>query len=75
MKKQITQKTILDTAFSSDAKDFAKFLDTNKIAWDILDSDNMLDYNEGFFNIEVWKGKFMATILFQDGELVTLEKQ
>lgn len=75
MKTQISQKTIIDTAFALDAKDFAKFLDTNKISWDIVDSDNMLDYNEGFFNIEVWKGKFMATILFQDGELVTLEKQ
>ena len=75
MKKTINQKVIIDSAFALNAKDFAKFLDTNKISWDILDSDNMLDYNEGFFNIEVWKGKFMATILFQDGELVTLEKQ
>jgi len=50
MKKKIALTEIIDTAKTLDANKFAKFLDENKIEWDMLDC-NIMDYNDGDFNI------------------------
>jgi hypothetical protein len=50
MKNKFELTEIIETAKTLDANQFAKFLDENKIEWDILDCD-IMDYNDGDFNI------------------------
>jgi len=53
MKKRITESIIRNTAATLNAMEFVEFLDVNKIKYDILDADNILDYNDGMLNVEV----------------------
>ena len=48
----MTKEQILAKAETSDAKQFAKFLDDNKINWTMLDV-NIMNYNEDYFNISL----------------------
>jgi hypothetical protein len=50
MKNKMVLTEIIETAKTLDANQFAKFLDENKIEWDMLDC-NIMDYNDGDFNI------------------------
>lgn len=50
MKNKITLTEIIETAKTLDANKFAKYLDENKIEWEMLDC-NIMDYNDGDFNI------------------------
>lgn len=50
MKKKIALTEILETAKTLDANQFAKYLDENKIEWEMLDC-NIMDYNDGEFLI------------------------
>jgi hypothetical protein len=50
MKQKLLLIEIIEKAKTLDANQFAKFLDENKIEWDMLDC-NIMDYNDGDFNI------------------------
>jgi hypothetical protein len=62
----MTLQKIIKQAEVLDAAAFAKFLDSNKIAYTILDC-NIMDYNEDYFNITLDDYED-ANILFSDGE-------
>lgn len=68
MNKKVTQKIIRENAVTLNAVQFIEFLDTFKVRYDILDADNLLDYNEGFLNVEVDNLPEGESILFIDGE-------
>jgi hypothetical protein len=67
MKEKLLLIEIIEKAKTSDANQFAEFLDMNKIEWEMLDC-NIMDYNDEFFNIslpdyddtliEYYNGKF-----------------
>jgi hypothetical protein len=67
MKNKFELTEIIEKAKTLDANQFAEFLDTNKIEWEMLDC-NIMDYNDEFFNIsltdydyepiEYYNGKF-----------------
>jgi hypothetical protein len=67
MKQKLLLIEIIEKAKTSDANQFAEFLDMNKIEWEMLDC-NIMDYNDEFFNIslidyddtliEYYNGKF-----------------
>jgi hypothetical protein len=46
-------KSLVEIATSLNAKGFADFLDHEKIFYEILDCDNVFDYNDSYFNILV----------------------
>lgn len=60
-----TLTNILNAAKSLNAKNFASFLDNNKIAFTILDC-NIMDYNDDYFNIII--DEFDENILFFNGK-------
>jgi hypothetical protein len=69
MKKKVTEKIIRESASTMNAVEFIDFLDTFKVRYDLLDTDNILDYNEGFVNIEVDLLPEGEALLFIDGEI------
>jgi len=50
MKNKLELTEIIEKAKKLDANQFAEFLDTNKIEWEMLDC-NIMDYNDEYFNI------------------------
>jgi len=64
----MTKKQILDAAKELKASDFIEMLDRKKIFFDVLDQDNIMDPNDGFFNIEVDGMPEGESLLFTDGE-------
>jgi hypothetical protein len=50
MKEKLLLIEIIEKAKKLDANQFAEFLDTNKIEWEMLDC-NIMDYNDEYFNI------------------------
>lgn len=46
-------ESIVEIASSLNAVEFTKFLDTEEIFYELLDCDNIMDYNDGFYNIVV----------------------
>lgn len=60
-----TLENIRNAAKSLNAKNFASFLDNNKIEYTILDC-NLMDYNDDYFNIII--DKYDENILFFDGK-------
>lgn len=69
MKTKITFNQIIEQAKTLTANGFDKFLNENRIDYDVLDSDNIMDVNEGFYNIRIISKNFNpTTILFCDGE-------
>ena len=61
----MTIEQVLIQASIVDAKQFAKFLDDNKINWTILDA-NAMDFNVDYFNITLDDFEY-ENILFYDG--------
>lgn len=68
MNKRVTQKIIRENAVIYNAVEFIDFLENFKVNYDILDADNLLDYNEGFLNVEVSLLPEGESLLFIDGE-------
>ena len=68
MNKRVTEKIIRESASTMNAMEFIDFLDTFKVRYDILDADNILDYNEGMLNVEVDNLPEGEALLFIDGE-------
>jgi len=66
MKNKFELTEIIETAKTLDANQFAKFLDENKIEWDMLDC-NIMDYNDGDFNITLDAYDY-ANIYFLNGQ-------
>jgi hypothetical protein len=66
MKNKFELTEIIDKAKTFDANKFAKFLDENKIEWQMLDC-NIMDYNDGDFNITL-DDYDDANIYFLDGQ-------
>lgn len=62
----MTKKLILETAEKSTAIKFVEFLRSNDISYEILDADNLMNYNEGVFNVGIHK--ISDTILFINGK-------
>ena len=67
-KSPFSDTVIKDTAVSSTAAEFVKFLDETDVPYDIEDANNILDYNEGMLNLHIWRLKHSYNILFIDGE-------
>jgi hypothetical protein len=65
MNKKVTSKIINETAIKMTAVEFIEFLDKFKFRYELLDADNILDYNEGMVNIGIGEGD---AVLFIDGE-------
>lgn len=65
MNKKVTNKIINETAIKMTAVEFIEFLDKFKFRYEVLDADNILDYNEGMVNIGIGAGN---AVLFIDGE-------
>lgn len=64
----MTKKQILDAAKELKASDFIAMLDRKKVFFDVLDQDNIMDPNDGYFNIEVNGMPEGEALLFTDGE-------
>ena len=69
MTNKITLNQILEQAKTLTANSFDKFLNENRIDYDILDSDNIMDYNEGYLNIMFSGDDCEESFLFIDGVL------
>jgi hypothetical protein len=68
MNKKVSERIIRENAVIYNASEFIDFLENFKVNFDILDADNLLDYNEGFVNIEVSLLPEGESLLFIDGE-------
>jgi|Laugresu1bdmlbsd_1035121.scaffolds.fasta_scaffold04651_2 hypothetical protein len=68
MNKKVTERIIRENAVIYNAAEFIDFLENFKVNYDIIDADNLLDYNEGFLNIEVSNLPEGESLLFIDGE-------
>lgn len=66
MKNKIALTEIIETAKTLDANNFAKYLDENKIEWEMLDC-NLMDYNDEYFNITLSDYED-ENIFYVDGE-------
>ena len=64
----MTKKQILAAAKELKASDFVYMLYRKKVFFDILDQDNIMDPNDGYFNIEVEGMPEGESLLFTDGE-------
>lgn len=65
-KKSISFNQILEESKSSTANSFQNFLNENNIDYSLLDSDNIMDPNEGNYNIHI--SDYNTAILFFNGE-------
>lgn len=63
----MTNQEILNQANELDAINFVRFLESNKISYDILDC-NLMDYNDDYFNIDVEGFESGDALLFFDGK-------
>lgn len=66
MKNEISLSQITEFAKTHDAKQFAKFLDENKLGWTMQDC-NIMNYNDGDFYITLddYDDEY---VLFLEGE-------
>ena len=63
-------KNIVEKAKALGAVEFINWLEQSDLGYDIHDADNMLDYNQGNFNIYVFKAE--TQLWFYDGVLVNV---
>lgn len=63
----MTNQEILNQANKLNANEFVEFLEANKIDYSILDC-NLMDYNDGFFNVDVDGFYEGDSLLFCDGK-------
>jgi len=64
----MTKKQIITAAASSNASKFIEMLDRKKVSFYVLDQDNIMDPNDGIFNIAVEGLSAGEALLFDDGE-------
>jgi hypothetical protein len=64
----MTRAQIIKAAEQNTAIDFLEFLYENKVRCEILDQDNLMDENDGYFNLIVAGMGDGESILFCDGE-------
>jgi hypothetical protein len=64
----MTPDQIIKAAEQNNAVDFMKFLFENRIGYEVLDQDNLMDENDGYCNLSVAGMPEGESILFCDGE-------
>jgi hypothetical protein len=64
----MTRNQIIKAASSLNASDFMKLMDSKRVATEILDQDNIMDANDGYFNVCVDGLGSGEALLFVDGE-------
>jgi hypothetical protein len=67
--KYMTTDEIMEQAKVLDATNFVEYLETNGIDYEILDADNILDYNDEYLNLAVDGFDEGDSLLFFDGKL------
>jgi hypothetical protein len=65
----MTTEKIMEQAKVLDATNFVEYLETNGIEYEILDADNLLNYNEEYLNLVVDGFDEGDSLLFFDGKL------
>jgi hypothetical protein len=65
----MTTDKIMEQAKVLDAAQFVEYLKTNGIEYEILDADNIMDFNEGCLNLVVDGFDEGDSLLFFDGKL------
>ena len=65
----MTTNEIMEQAKVLDAAQFVEYLETNGIDYEILDADNILDYNDEYLNLVVDGFDEGDSLLFFDGKL------
>jgi len=68
----MTRNQIIKAACKLNAKDFMDLMDHNGVATEILDQDNIMDANDGYFNVCVDGLGSGEALLFVDGEFCGL---
>jgi hypothetical protein len=64
------KESILQNAAQMTATDFVAYLHENDIEFDVLDQDNILNENEGVFNIVINEFPIGEAVLFIDGKFM-----
>ena len=67
LKTQINLQNIKEFAQTNNAADFDKWCNDNKIVAEWLDIDNIMDLNEGYYN--VYLPIYAQSVLYCDGVL------
>jgi hypothetical protein len=65
----MTTDKIMEQAKVLDAAQLVEYLETNGIEYEILDADNIMDFNEGCLNLVVDGFDLGDSLLFFDGKL------
>lgn len=63
----MTRDQIITAAETTNAKEFVTLLDSQSVAFMVLDMDNMLDPNDGYLNLAIEGLDKGEAILFVDG--------
>ena len=63
----MTKDQITEAACKLNAEDFMNLMEHNGVNTEILDQDNIMDPNDGYFNVIV-EGCELGEFLFLDGE-------
>ena len=64
----MTKDQITEAACKLNAEDFMNLMEHNGVNTEILDQDNIMDPNDGYFNVIVEGMDLGEALLFVDGE-------